>query len=411
VAESALAVLREERTLRIFVIGQAISLTGLWMQQMASAWVVVGLTRATSAIATVSFVASLPIILLSMKGGAVADRFDRRRVLIATQLCASALAFGFAALLASDRLTLPVLYGLAVVSGSIMAFDLPALQAFVPELVPPARIPVAVALNSMLHHGTRLVGPAIAGALIAATSPAMAFVANGVSFFAVVASLLLIRPPPRPHGERKRSGGIGEAIRYLRGHRTVQSLIGFTALSTTFLFPIFVVFSAVFVKDVLGGSEADFGIFMSVNGAGALGGALLLLRIPPHLRGPLILAAAMTAAGAMILQSFSRSIPLAVAVQTVLTFGVSLGLGLGSTIVQVLVPPEIRGRVMAFHGIAFTALMPAAALGLGALGDAIGLRWVMRLSAATFALVAIPWLVRGGLWRRTAHHTPATHVE
>lgn len=407
--ESALAVLREERPLRIFVIGQAISLTGMWMQQMASAWVVVGLTRATAAIATVSFVASLPIILLSPVSGPTADRFERRRVLIVTQIGAAAVAFSFAALIAGGLLTLPVLYGLAMMSGAVIAFDLPALQSFVPELVPPSRIPVAVALNSMLHHGTRLLGPALAGALIAATSTAMAFVANGVSFIAVIISLLMIRAPHHPHAQKQRGGkGIGEAVRYLRTQPTVLALIGLTGLTTSFLFPIFVVFSAVFVKDILHGSEADFGIFMSVNGAGALVGALLLLRIPARLRGPLIIAAAASAAAAMAIQSYSQSIARAIAIQAVLTFSVSLSLGLGATIVQVLVPSGIRGRVMAFHGISFTALMPASALGLGFLGDAIGLRNVMRLSAGTFAVLALTWLIRAGLLRPTAHTQPET---
>jgi MFS family permease len=407
VSEGAIAVLRQHPMLRIFVIGQGISLVGMWMQAMAQSWIVVTLTSSTSAIATVSFVASLPILALSMPGGVIADRLDRRRILIVTQLLLAAQAFLLAWLLSSGRLDLTLLYLVAAGTGAIMAFDVPAMQAFVPSLVPPAHIPVAVALTQMLHHGTRFVGPALAGALIAATSPSMALVANGLSFFAVIFSLMAIRPPPRPIvAGAPRAGGLGEALRHVGSDAVTRALLGYTALTTTLLFPFFVVFSALFVKDLLGGREAEFGWFMSVNGAGALAGALLLLRIPPAWRGRSILGAATIAATALATQSYTTSFSVALPLQVAITFGVSLGLGLSATIVQVLVPPHMRGRVMALNGMAFTGLMPSAALLLGAVADAVGLRATMRLCAALFAAIVAPWLLSAGLGRKVAHQPP-----
>src|SRR5262249_40948283 len=149
---------------------------------------------------------------------------------------------------------------------TVMAYDFPALQALVPELVPPARIPDAVALNQSLMHGTRMIGPAVAGVVMAATSPAMAFVCNGVSFFAVIYTLAIIRVPahaPRP--THRGAGGMGEAIRFLRQNPTIGALIGNTALNTMFMFPMFIIFGAAFVKDVLHGGERDFGLVMSAS--------------------------------------------------------------------------------------------------------------------------------------------------
>jgi predicted MFS family arabinose efflux permease len=239
----------------------------------------------------------------------------------------------------------------------------------------------------------------------------MAFVANGLSYFAVIASLLRIKVPPRQaHERRGGGGGLREAFAYLRGERVVRACIGFTALSTTFMFPVFVIFSAIFIKDVLHGSSRDFGIFMSASGLGAMTGALMLLRISAEQRGRLMMSVSVVAAGLLLLQSFSRSVALAALVQVCLTFTISIGMGLASTIVQVLVPPSMRGRVMGLSSLSFTGIMPSAALILGAIGDQIGLRAVMRLCAVAYAALVVPWLAAAGLWRRVAHHPPETAI-
>ena len=169
------SVLTENKTYRTYWLGQLVSMTGSWMQQVAQSWVVVSLTRSTAAIATLSFVASLPMLALTMPGGVLADKHDRRRILIITQLLFAALAFVYAGLYASGHLNLAWVYVLAIGLAIVMAFDFPALQALIPDLVPPPQIPDAVALGQTLMHGTRLIGPALAGLLMAATSPAGAF--------------------------------------------------------------------------------------------------------------------------------------------------------------------------------------------------------------------------------------------
>src|SRR5262249_50118357 len=154
------------RSFRVYWLGQAVSLVGTWMQQAAAAWVIVELTSSKASIAAISFVASLPVLGLAIHGGAVADRHDRRRILIVTQVAFALIAFAYAGLLATGRLDLALLYVLAVATGLATAYDLPAQQALIPDLVPRRDIPDAVALNQVIFHGSRLIGPALAAAVL-----------------------------------------------------------------------------------------------------------------------------------------------------------------------------------------------------------------------------------------------------
>jgi MFS family permease len=408
-AARALAVLREHRIFRIYFVGQAISLVGLWMQQVAQSWVIVSLTGNPGAVASVSFVASLPILLLSMQGGVVADRYERRKILIVTQLAMAALAFSYALLVGSGRLTMPILYALVVGLGVVAAFDLPAMQALVPDLVAKEAIPDAIALNQSLMHGTRILGPALAGALMAVTSVAMAFVANGVSYFAVVWSLAVIRVPPRPPRPKKPgSGGLGEGIRYVLHNRLPGTLVGFTALTTMLVFPVLIVFLAIFVKAHLHGDAGALGLIFSMSGVGAMGGALLLLAVPAPLRGRTMIVATLASAGALLLFSTMHVVWAAALVQLLLALCVAVAIGLGTTLLQVVVPPDLRGRVMGIYGLMWTGLMPSAALVLGGIANLIGLRLTMHLMAAAYALLAVPWLLGAGLWKKEIH---AAHTE
>lgn len=400
--DGPLSVLRH-RDFRIYWSGQSISLVGLWMQQVAQAWVIVGLTDSKSAIATISFVSSLPLVALSLLGGVVADRYDRRKILMVTQLGLAGCAFVYAALVAGGHLTITHVYVLAMALGTVIAFDLPAQQALVPELVPPADIPKAISLNASVFHGARLVGPALAGVLIAITSPSAAFVANGVSYFAVIFSLAIIRPPARAPA-RRQSGraALGEGLRYIGEHRDVRALIGFTGLTTAFVFPALVVFMGITVKTLYGGAETALGVVMAASGLGAMTGALMLTRVPAPSRGRVIcLACAGGAAGlfAVALATDPWTGALFVCVMNVC---IALALGLSATMLQMTVPNELRGRVMSVHGMMFTGLMPSVALVLGLLADQIGLRTTLELMAVAYAALALPWLVRAGMWRRRA---------
>ncbi|MBK7972082.1 MAG: MFS transporter [Deltaproteobacteria bacterium] len=188
------------RDFRVYWVGQAISLVGTWMQQVAQGWAVSSLTTRNGTLALVSLVASIPMVGLSLAGGAAADRHSRRDILIVTQVLLAAVAFAYGALVWTGHLTMVGVFCLALVTGVVIAYDLPAQSALTPELVPAQDIPSAIALNQSIFHGARLIGPFLAGLVMSATSTAFAFFANGASYFAVVASLLWIRPPVRRLG-------------------------------------------------------------------------------------------------------------------------------------------------------------------------------------------------------------------
>jgi MFS family permease len=400
-ADGPLSVLRH-RNFRIYWSGQAISLVGMWMQMVAQAWVIADITGDTTSIATVNLVSSVPMIALSLGGGVVADRFSRRRILMLTQCALAGCAFVYGWLVGSGHLTIERVYMLAVALGIAAAFDLPAQQALVPELVPPPDIPKAISLNQALFHGSRLLGPALAGLLMAVTTTSAAFYANGVSYFAVIISLAIISAPPA--ASTKRQGGMAafvEGLGYLRSRRDVRALIGFTGLTTAFVFPFLVVFMAITVKTVYHGDEMALGVIMASSGFGAMAGSLALTRVSGAQRGRVMTISCALAGLGLCGLSLVSSPWAAAALVVGMNVNVALALGLNSTILQITVPNELRGRVMSVQGMMFTGLMPITAYGLGQLADQIGMRLTIRLSSIAYVVLAIPWLVHAGLWRRS----------
>lgn len=393
--ENALAALRH-RDFRVFFCGQAVSLLGTWMQQTALGWVIVSLTGSAATIASITFVSSLPLLFFTLGGGVAADRYDRRKILLVTQAALAALAFVYAALLSTDRLGLGLVYLLSLAFGAVVAFDLPAMHALVPELVPPDRIAGAVALNQSLFHGSRLVGPALAGALLAAAGQEVVFFANGLSFLAVIASLAVIRTPPRSERARERSASeLGEGLRYIAGHPLLRAVLGYTALTTSLVFPFLIPFMPIAVKNLWGGDARALGLVMSASGLGALFGALTLLRVGAAARLRTMLVFCTIAAAMLFFVSTVSSSWAAAGLVVALSFSVALANGLATTILQVTVPNELRGRVMGVHSFLFQGLMPCSALLLGVLADRIDLRTTLKLMAVAYAALTIPWLARG----------------
>ncbi len=398
--DGALSVLKH-RNFRIYWTGQAVSLVGLWMQQVAQAWVVASITSDKAAIAMINFVSSLPMIALSLTGGVVADRYERRRILMVTQCALASCAFVYGWLVWSGNLTIDRVYILAIALGTAVAFDLPAQQALVPELVPREDIPKAISLNQAIFHGSRLLGPALAGVLIAVTSMSAAFFANGVSYFAVIVSLAIIRTPASaPRKAQSGSAALREGLRYIRDHEDVRALIAFTGLTTSFVFPMLVVFMAITVKTVYGGDETALGVVFSASGLGAMTGSLMLTRVPAATRGRVMCVSCALVGLALIGLSLAQDPWTAAVLVCVMNVNVALALGLNATMLQITVPNELRGRVMSVQGMMFTGLMPSVALGLGLVADHIGMRLTMGLSATAYILFALPWLLHAGLWRR-----------
>jgi MFS family permease len=402
VPRSSLGVLKH-RSFRLYWIGQLISLVGLWMQGMAQSQVVASMTDSKKAIALIQVATSVPMVLLSARGGVIADRYDRRKILIATQIGLAAIAFLFGALVGTHVLRLWMVYVVAVLLGIVSAFDFPAQQALVPDLVPREGIADAVAMNSAIFHGARLIGPALAGVVIAKTSVFMTFAANGASYFAVVASLLMITIAAREPGAKRGGGDFREGVDFIRSNRTVKALLGFTGLTTMFIFPLLMVFLSIFMREVVHTTDEHvlnkaIAPVMSASGAGSLVAALSMMVIPARARGTVIFFACIAVSALLMAFTFQHDVRVCTAVMACMAFGISISIGLSSQILQVIVPTALRGRVMAVFGMLWTGLVPIAAIVSGPIADVIGLRPTLRGMAIGYAALALPWLLRAGVF-------------
>lgn len=397
---SSLAALRH-RPFRIYLSGQAISLVGVWMQQVAQQLVILKLTGNLAVFATVNLIASLPMVVFTLLGGVIADRFDRRKILIATQVGLMVLAFIYAGMVAT-KIELWQVYVIAFFLGLVAAFDLPASQGLVPELVPPQAIASAVAVNQSVFHGARFIGPSLGGYLVGATSLAFAFIANGVSYLAVIVSLMVIRTPPRPARSGPPPGGWAafvDGLRYLGTQPRIRALIGLTALTTCLVFTFLIIFSAPFVAQALHGSERDIGLVMGGSGLGAMIGSLAVLAVPSTMRGRAIMIGVVAIAGMLFAVSESPGVIAAAVLVTILAGTVAMTMGLSNQIIQMTVPNELRGRVMSVYMVTFIGVMPFGGLALGALANEIGLPETMKVMAGTYVVLATAWLARARLYR------------
>ena len=386
-------VLRTNRTFRRYWLSQIVSLTGTWMQQVAQGWVVLTLTSSALAIGAVSIVGSLPMLLLTLTGGVVADRYDKRQILIGTQTVLGLLAGVFALLVATDAITYWQIVLLAILLGITAAFEMPASQAFIPELVDRDEMQEAIALNSAAFNGSRLIGPAMAGLLIAVVGVAAAFAANALSFLAVIGVLLSMRG--RAVARHGVPGNVGSAMReglvYVRARPVLIGLIGITGLTSLLVFPNLAVLMPLYVTEVLGVGPAWLGIMMSCSGGGSLVGSLALLRgqrTVADAKRRIRMSAIGVTIGLLGLAA-ARSPILAMPAVIVLSFSLSLGMAQIATRVQELAPDAMRGRVMSIHGLAFTGVMPFAVLLVSATAEGIGQPATLLSAAVAYALLAV----------------------
>jgi len=391
----ALAPLKS-RHFRVYWIGQAVSLIGTWMQQMAQGWVVTRLTSSASALGMLALATSLPMMVLGLKGGQLADRLNKRNILITTQALLALLALAFAGLAFSGVLSLWHVFVLTVLLGITTAFDLPAAQAFGAELVEPRLIARAVALIQSIFHGSRLLGPALAGVLVERLGEGSAFLANSISFLAVLASLLSIpadyRDPERH--TKKPDQSLGAGFRYVRKDSVAGGLMVLLLLAMSLIFPFVIVLMVYYAKHVIYAGAAGMGGLMSASGCGALAGAAFLILTGIKAWRRTLFVGLGIATLALLGLSMNRALWSAVVLNATLSLGVSLYMGTISQVIQQRVPDEIRGRVMALFGIAFTSVMPVSALLLSLLADVVGLRTLMAAAAGLFATLGLVQLFR-----------------
>src|SRR5437667_12314829 len=281
IGHRALALLRPG-AFRRYIIGSAISDTGTWMQVMAQGWVMSTLTNKAILSGMANFAAGVPTLALTMVGGSAADRFDKRKILIATQIAQIAFAIALGWLVLTNRIQIWHIIFFAALLGISIAFEMPAISAIVPELVRLDEIAAAVAMDRSVFHGSRLVGPSFAGLCIGWWGAASAFFANALSFLALIVALISL--PKRPLGtaeeEEQRRSGIMEGFRYVGSNRTILLMIALIACTTIFIFPTLTESLALQVRHVLTLGPRELGWLMTVSGTGAFTASLGLLTIP-----------------------------------------------------------------------------------------------------------------------------------
>lgn len=345
------------------------------MQWVAQAWLVYRLTGSAVLLGTVGFASQVPVFLLSPIGGVVADRRDRRRVLLATQSASMVLALGLALLTLSGRIEVWQLLALAAMLGVANGFDIPARQSFVVELVGRQDLVNAIALNSSMFNGARIVGPAIAGIVVAAVGEGYCFLANAVSYLAVLASLLAIRLPPRARLAPARSSPAAQILegwRFVAGTSPIRALLLLLGLVSLTGMP-YAVLMPVIAEDVLHAGASGLGLLMGASGTGALIGALVLAR-RTSLRGlgSWVAWAALAFGAALVAFSLSRQFWLSVVLLLPVGFSMLLQMSSSNTLIQSMVPDELRGRVMSAYSMMFMGMSPLGALLAGTLAEAVG---------------------------------------
>lgn len=390
------------RNYRLFFLGMLVSNTGLWVSRTATDWLVlVILTNGSATALGVAIALSfLPIPLLAPWGGALADRWDKRRLLVFTQVASAAVASVLAVLVLGGAAQLWQVYLLTLLQGVLNALDNPTRQAFVSELVPGTHLANAVGLNSASFHAARLIGPAAGGLLIAAVGVGPAFVVNAVSFLAVLVALLLMRGAellPVPHGRGR--GGVREGLAYVRTRPDILLILFCVFMLGTFGMN-FAITNALMATAVFGVGPEGYGLLGSMMAIGSLSGALLAARRrQPRLR-TLVLALAGFAAfafAAALSPSYwvfgALLIPLGLCAITAMTTA--------NARVQLTTDPHMRGRVMALYMAVFMGGTPIGSPVIGWVGDALGPRWTLLAGALAIALslvVVAVYAVRTGAW-------------
>jgi MFS family permease len=388
---------------RRYIIGSSISDTGTWMQVMAQGYVMSTLTNKAIMLGMANLAAGLPMLLLTMAGGSAADRFDKRKILLATQYVQIALAISMGLLIMSGNIekshaerSITVILAFAVVLGISNSFEMPTLNAFVPELVTRDEIQSAIAVDRAVFHGSRVVGPSLAGIFIGAWGAASAFFCNAFSFGALIIALFMI--PPRSRGtaeeEQKRASGIKEGFRYVAKDKPSLAMIGLIAATTVFIFPIITVMMPLYVRLVLHLGANQLGFLMGASAVGSVIGAIFLISIPHRKRVPVMMVNVCVVACAIFSLSRAPSFYVATGLLILNSLGLAMNFGLANTIVQERAPDYLRGRVSAVFMLSFVGLMPVAGLGVTGLSDLIGMPTALKIAAVCYAVIALIVLAR-----------------
>lgn len=369
------------RNFQLFFGGQLISLVGTWMDNIAEAWLVYRLTGSSLLLGTVAFAGQIPVFLLAPIGGMVADRWDRRRVVIATQSTSMVLAGILAGLTLSGRVKVWEVILLASLMGVVNAFDIPARQAFLVDMVGREDLMNAIALNSSMFNGARVIGPAIAGILVASIGEGWCFFSNSVSYIAVIAGLLMMRISRRAVEGHHASAfeHIAEGFRFVRRTAPILALLLLLGLVSLVAMP-YSVLMPIFAARILHGNARTLGTLMGATGIGALTGALVLAsRTGLKGLGNWVAVSCGGFGVALILFSFSHWYWLSDILLVPVGFAMMVQMASSNTLIQAMVPDRLRGRTMAVYSMMFMGMAPLGSLLSGALAGRIGAPWTVAL--------------------------------
>lgn len=368
---SALRALKH-RNYRLFFGGQLISLIGTWMDSVAASWLVYRLTGSSVLLGTVGFANQIPVFLLATLGGAAADRWNRRSILVGTQAASMILAGILAALTLGGVVQVWHVIGIATLLGVVNAFDIPARQAFVVDMVGREDLMNAIALNSSLFNGARMIGPAVAGVLVAAIGEGWCFFANSVSYIAVITGLLMMRVAVRPRAVPGVAGHAVQGFRFVVQNPPVRALILLLGIVSLTGMP-YAVLMPIFADQILHSGSQGMGVLMGCSGIGALAGALALAA-KKGIAG-LGRWVAYGAAGfgvSLILFGMSRHFFASSVALVAVGFCSILQMATSNTLVQSMAPDELRGRIMAVYSMMFMGMAPIGAFGAGVAASAFG---------------------------------------
>jgi len=385
------------RNFRLFFGGQSISLIGTWMTRIATSWLVYRLTGSALLLGTVSFAGQIPTFLLAPFAGVLVDRLNRRRVLVYTQGLSMLQSLALAALTLSGHINLPLILILAVSQGMINAFDMPGRQSFMIQMVNDRRdLGNAIAINSSMVNIARLIGPSLAGMLIAATSEGWCFLVDGISYLAVIASLLAMRLPAQSPRRAVTSMAheLAEGWSYVTGFLPIRTILTLFALVSLMGMP-FVVLMPIFAVRVLHGGPHTLGFLMGAMGVGALTSAISLAA-RKNVRGLIRMIPIAAAVFGMGLIGFgsSRVFWLSMIMVLIAGMGMMQGMAASNTIIQTLVSEDKRGRVMSFYTMAFMGMAPFGSLLAGSMAHAIGAPWTVIANGAVVLLGAAWFFTR-----------------
>jgi MFS family permease len=377
---------------RLFFAGQSISLIGTWLQMTALPWLVYRLTESPFLLGVVGFLSQIPTFLLTPLAGVLLDRMDRRYVMLTTQTCSMVQAFILWGLFITHHISIPAILILSFVLGIINAFDIPARQAFIVDIIDHKNdLGNAIALNSSMVHAARLIGPSIAGVLIGLAGEASCFLLNALSFLAVIISLLkmTIHPHPKPSSSMGLWDEIGEGVSYVTNHIPMRAILVLIATVSLTGMP-YMVFMPVFAKDIFHGTAYTLGFLVGASGFGALAGAMYLAS-REGIKGFGRILAGSSALFGIGLMAFSLSNILLLSwfCMILVGFGMMIQFAASSTVLQTIVDDSKRGRVMSLYTISFMGMTPIGSFIEGSLSHRFGVPLTMFVGGLVCLLASL----------------------